>query len=688
LAEIIQFIPRAELDAIGNLRGFIDSCRNHLTVFGADLDWDANEWDVTSFLDVRGRSGRLAFVFSNLETAGRNSMFEPMAQPFRDFAKGYMRYQHAMKPTKSFNTRMAALRALEVALKELSADGIPRVEKTDPQALNNAVQLIKEKNPGSSYQVANQLKTVAELLTRYRFTTVAFTWKNPVKKPDDHNIRVGKVATERRKFKLPSMEALDALAYAFHTATERRDIIITSIAALMTCSPDRINELFRLSVDCEHEAEYKGKNRYGLRWFPSKGAKPMIKWIPTPMVETAKNAVRKLKENTEEARRIAKWYEDNPGKLYLPPELEYLRDKEYLSRSEVEKVYGFASVKDRTLACKVRRKPAQRSATQIGVTPNLYSFEDIERDIVSMLPPDFPMCDSEIGLKYSEALILVPKQLFHITRGTYQGMFEILTTDAFNNQLGGGTKHGKSSVFSRMGLVDKQEEPFHISSHQFRHWLNTLAQKKNLDQMTIALWSGRKDVRQNRDYDHRTSDEILVMLREGDTSELSGVPMEIAPNTPVSREEYMEMKYPTVHTTPFGFCVHDWSMVPCQKHRACLDCTEHKCMKGDKAKTERIRQCLQDAREQLARDEEALAEGVLQADRWMLLNRKRVERLTNLVQIFDDSTVPEGTLIELTNENEYSPIMLAMNERQLLHDGDARMLKGVRALHGAVSLTA
>ena len=214
MAEIIHFIPRAELDAIENLNGFIEGCRDQLTVLGADLDWNSNDWDVTEYLPRRGRNGRLAFAFTNFETAGQRGETVPMAQPFLDFAKAYMRYQHSMKTTKSFGGRLVALRALEKALTELSGDGIPRVERIDPHVLNYTVQLIKKRTPGSVYQVANQLKSIVELILRFRFTVVAFTWKNPVRKPEDLNITIGDKAEARRQAKLPAKDAIETLAKA------------------------------------------------------------------------------------------------------------------------------------------------------------------------------------------------------------------------------------------------------------------------------------------------------------------------------------------------------------------------------------------------------------------------------------------------------------------------------------------
>lgn len=682
MADIFQFVPRAELDASENLQGFIEGCRDYLTGFGENFDWDSNAWDVTEYVARGGRKGRLAFVFTDFDTAGSKGETNPMSQPFLDFAKAYMRHQHAMKPTKSFGGRLVALRALEKVLIDVSIDGIPRVEQTDPHVLNRAMNLIMQRTPGSAYQVTNQLKSIAELLVELRLTNVPFVWKNPIAKPDDHNIRVGVKADERRKAKLPSKQALDALATAYNMAVHPKDVITTSMAALMMCSPDRINELFRLPVNCEFETTYDGKEMYGIRWWASKGADPMIKWIISSMVDTAKAAIAKLRECTTEARKIALWYENNPGKLYLTTEHEFFRRKERLCISELIELFGFSTPASAFAWINGKNIKHEVTVREDGHgTMHTFAFADIEKAVVSMLPQGFPVYDATVGLKYSEALILTLKNQFHSNKVTFPNMIEALTTDAFNNQLGSGTQHGKSSVFSRMGLVDENNEPYKITSHQFRHWLNTLAQKKNIDQTTIAIWSGRKDENQNSAYDHRSPDDMLELLRQGDTSSLSGVTIEIAPNVPMTREQYMELKYPILHTTPYGFCAHNWSMIPCERHRACLDCTEHKCIKGDKKKTERIRQCLDDAEAQLVRDEAAVANGRLSIDRWLELNRKRAERLRNLVQIFDDPSVPENTIIELTNENEFSQIRLAVEERQLLGDADAKMLRKVRAIN-------
>ena len=333
---------------------------------------------------------------------------------------------------------------------------------------------------------------------------------------------------------------------------------------------------------------------------------------------------------------------------------------------------------------KVRFIKEERPSSGTGRPGNLYRFDDIERVVIKMLPDDFPVYDRETKLKYSDALCLVPRYFFHQDRSACPCMFETITTNLVNIQLGAGEQADKTSIFSRLGLYDEDGNLFRIRSHQFRHFLNTLAQRKHVDQMVIAMWSGRKDSKQNRAYDNRTPDEILELLRDGN---VAGEVAEIVPKMPLTREQYLELKYPTVHTTPYGFCVHHWTMLPCQRQRACLDCTEHVCIKGDAQKTDRIRQCLRDAEEHHERDLQAQEEGWLHADRWFEFNRKKVERLSNLMQIFEDSSVPEGTIIQMTNDNEYSPIEVALNDRQLLGDRDGALLGQVRALNAVKAVT-
>ena len=94
---------------------------------------------------------------------------------------------------------------------------------------------------------------ISHFLVENKLVAHAFIWKNPLKRSRDKN-RVGKKADEDRLNKLPSEAGLTALPHVYNLATEAPDIITTSIVAVLCGASDRINEVFRLPVDCEvHE---------------------------------------------------------------------------------------------------------------------------------------------------------------------------------------------------------------------------------------------------------------------------------------------------------------------------------------------------------------------------------------------------------------------------------------------------
>jgi hypothetical protein len=679
MGEIVLFVPKKELNAAFNVADFVKLCRVELTVFGSALDWEKNDWDVSDFVEIKGRKGRIAVIFSTYDAAGSKSLTATMAQPFLDFAKAYMRYQHSLRPTKSLNQRMSALRALEKVLKDRSLDGVPRIEKTDPEILNQASRLIQKTTPSSAYWVSGQLQILADFLVEHHLVISRFSWKNPVKKPDDTNIRVGAEFEERRSRKLPSAEAIDALIEAYRIAKAPKDVIVSSIAALLVCSPDRINEVFSLPVDCEHRTTYQGEEAYGIRWWPSKGADPTIKWVVKSLWEVAQESIERLKKHTEGARAMARWYETNPGKLYLPQGCEHLRSKEFVTANDLLGVFGFATKTSVTRWLQERDVPSyesQRQQYQVGRLPATYRFTDVEKAVVAMLPVGFPYYDKDRDLKYSESLILVPYNFMHEDKGTYRCMFDIVTTDTFNNQLGAGERHQKSSIFSRLGLRDAQGNPFKITTHQFRHWLNTLAQHAGLSQLHIAKWSGRKDIRQNASYDHLSGGELIARARELSGGKMFGPIADFVVRAPISREEFLKLSFPTAHVTEYGFCIHDWTTMPCQKYRDCLLCTDHVCVKGNLGSEALIRR-LVEAEELLERARKATEEGYFGADRWLEHHQKIVEVLRGHREILDDPAISADSVYQLSNIREYSPVTLAIEERMTHDDPDAAALRMV-----------
>ncbi|SNR39755.1 hypothetical protein SAMN06265370_1046 [Puniceibacterium sediminis] len=598
-----------------------------------------------------------------------------LAMPFLNFARSYMRYQHAMKPTKSFNNRLAALRALERALTLVHET--PSIVEVDPEVFNRAQALIKEKyNTSTAYRTAGQLQLVAEFLNTHSLVPVRFQWKHNLKRNNDRN-RVGKNFDENRLDKLPTSGAIDALAKAFQLATEQNDIIIASTGALLTAAPNRINEIFRLPTNCVVERiQPDGSVAYGLRWWPSKDADPYVKWIGTTMSDVAKEAIRKIRKETDDARSMAQWYESNPGSMWLPPEYEYLRTQTISAVQDFCHALGIKNHSTINQWMKNKGIPIQKISNS-----NHVRFVDVQKAVLTLLPKDFPVYDRETGMTFSEALMVAPYSLFHQDKATIPCMIEPISSDKIYNGLGNGTNHGKSSLFTRLRLHADDGSCIQIRTHQFRHWLNTIAQRGGLSQLDIAKWSGRRDIRQNRDYDHVSSDEMLMIVRgQLGTSNMLGPLAEIIGKVPVTQEDFLQMKFPTAHTTEFGFCIHDFAMLPCQRHRDCINCTEHVCIKGDAAKATRIRASLELVNDQIESAKVAMEDDSFGADRWLHHHERTAARLQSLIEIFEDPLVQDGSVIQLSNLEEYSPIANAIDDRKLSDDVDSRILSDFRAL--------
>lgn len=681
MAEIVLFTPRAELDAVANLSGFVDMCRSKLTVFGADLPFQNDVWDVTESIATKGKGGkRERITFSNAATVDEKAP-ETMREPFLSFAKAYVRYMHGMRPTKIIHNRVAALRAIEAALLENSS--VPDPVQIDSRILNRAAQIVSDRfSDGAGYRVGGQIEMLGTFLAQNRLTYVPVNWRNPIKRPSSA-VRVGKEFDERRAEKMPSSAALDALPRIFRLATEPAEMITVSVAAILLASPDRISEVLTLPEACEVREPRRGQeDAYGLRWWPAKGAEPMVKWLVPSMASVVQEALQKIRVATEEARRIAKWYEQNPGQIYLAPDAAHLRGRPWLSMAEVSEVLGLTGGGSANAWCKAK---AVKTEKKLGGKHLFARFSDVESAVVAMLPAGFPILDKVTGLKYGDALLVVRRNELGGQRGTYRCMIEAVAIGQINTGLGSRVVHGHDSIFNRFGFTEPDGSHIAVTSHQFRHYLNTLAQAGGLSQIDIAKWSGRRDIRQNEAYDHVTSSQMLEKIRNavgGD--QMFGPLAELPKKVLIRRDEFAKLVVPTAHTTDLGYCVHDYTASPCQLHMDCIHCQELVCVKGDAKKEALLRQRLDDATGLIERAQAATAEGYSGSDRWLDHHRATVDRLTQLCSIMDDPKVPDGAVIQLAAPNLRSDQVTEIGQFQPENE-QARLLSDVKTLLGEQS---
>jgi hypothetical protein len=231
------------------------------------------------------------------------------------------------------------------------------------------------------------------------------------------------------------------------------------------------------------------------------------------------------------------------------------------------------------------------------------------------------------------------------------------------------TNGGAQNLFDRLGL-STEDHPLFITTNQVRHFLNNLANHADVSQLDIAAWSGRVDIRQNRDYDHETAESILerrrrmerqladVRASRGESSQS----VHIKPADPVSRAE-ITVYSGHAHATEIGYCEHDFAAAPCPIFCDCLHCIEHFCIKG-RTDPVKVAHLLHFAQQSLTKAQDALAMEVYGANDWVTAQRETVERLEQLHAILTDPNIPDGAMIRQTKSGRYTLAEQAMYDHE------------------------
>ncbi|CAM2140424.1 Integrase [Pararobbsia alpina] len=642
-APVLHFTPRAELEPQANLEAFIALCRNS-DVLGAREQFDKNAWEVGY---VKGQNKVNRVVFSTLE-ASREDRSEPsLPHPFLDFAKATIVYLHDKRPVTSQAQRIAALRCLEAALREWNKASRPAA--VNVEVLNTAVELAKKQvSDAVAYRIAGQLQLIAEFMNSKGFISHRQTWVHGMKRPRELGSRISKEALDARQEKLPSAAVLRALGGIFQEAVQPADVAVSSYLAVMLCAPERINEVLRLARNCLVEGDGRFDGKLGLRWAGSKGAKDTTKWLPTQMVPVARQAISNLLKVTAPAKNIAAWYTDNSNTLYLHDGAAHLRGQEVLTAAEVALIlWGDEDATDQ--ANTWARMTAELPKVQLAGRKAGYRFEDVELAVLAMLPETFPFVPGAPELLCKDAVAIIRTNEMHAQKATYLCMITCVDYSSITNPL--GAREGRSSIFERFNYTEDDGSPIELRSHALRHYLNMLAQLGGLSNAEIAIFSGRKDVRQNRAYDHMSSDEAQAPISQALKAGFTAGLVPAATRDLITRSEFKRFGVVAAHTTEYGWCMHNFASEPCQMYRDCINCEEQECVKGDAHKEANLRLLKEETEFLLNEAREALNDEEYGADVWVVHQSRTLERVNALLSLMDDPSVERGARIRLNLEN-------------------------------------
>ena len=672
MTEVINFRPRSSYDANTNLKNFISYAKK-LKPLGIDQPFEANSWSARGVLLISNvhSDRRIHFgatvedVVSNKRVRQPRSNKEGLQEPFLSFAKALISYNYAISPSTSVGDHLMILKFLQQALKKLTGTVCPT--EITPAVLNYTCQQLVE-NYSSAYCRSIHLQKIYSTMTELGLVSAPTVWRSFVKCPRNDVRRSGVEFDHLRISKLPSPVALDALAHIFNNPKDKLDIAITSVCAILLCAPDRISEALASPVNCIAKAELsRGSNNQGLslRWFPAKGGLPMLKQVVASMADVAIRAVDKLNKLGEQARAVARWYEMNPTKIYLPFHLEHLRFKEFISKNEIGLILGDGKFHPKTIEKWIARNIPEHKSTKTHrarLNDPYFPFKAVEKAVLALLPFGFPVLNMRTGLRFSEALcICLHGELSN--DAPYICLIQQITESMVTLRFG-GRSYG-DSIFEKHGLTEENGDPLYIKSHMFRHYLNTLAKSGGMSDIEGDKWAGRKTASHSRTYDHHSDRDVLadIKLAIAKNKPMVGPLLNMDKRMLFNRNEFAKIRVISAHTTELGYCLHDFASLPCQIHGDHINCNEHVYIKGDAEKEKELRRLQFETHALLDKAKKALSEKEYGADAWVKHQRLVIEKTAQVLKIMDDPNIAMGSILQPSGIKPASRIMQAMEKR-------------------------
>lgn len=658
---IVKFIPKNDLSKIKNLDEFINFCKNDLTLWSDIPGW---EWDNIVW-PTHTKSRPIGFMnWENRNPTRTSNITNEMAmgKSIQDIAKAYIRYRHTISPHANVAREVIAFRVIDATLKMDNITG--EIAKFNEKHLNNCFELLAVYKARPIYasalvEVLRRLSDLSIVSAKARF------WNHPfVGAASYSGINGAKATSEKKTEKLPDQNALLSLADIFSKGYEPNrldeiDIMVTSIVALMLCTPMRVAEVLRLRINClKEDVDKNGQTQYYINYWSPKIGSYAKKAIPASMAPIALEAVNRLLKITNEARKLAKFYETNPSTFYRHDKCPDVGDHDRLNAHQVASCLGAKSVKSFANLFK-----NQRGKSGIkGLT-----LSKIWKEIIlpqhHKLNPYFPYQEDIRNLavtppKMSECLLCFFSSQFSQEKQTSPILLKSFVITQLTGRLGfieGGDKNSRRmvSIFTKHGYGG-----IRLKSHSLRHFLNHLAYHSGVQVELITEWSSRASVAQT-----------FVYVDDSHYLETKARAREIVPA--LNERKYLppvedgidNISNGPYQRTIYGLCLRSWPAGPCNKTFDCLNCSELLMCKGDKVALETVIEERKNLQITYNSAQTALESGERTATRWLKIARPNLDKLIQLEEILTSRDIPEGSPIRVAGCNDFSPEQAILQER-------------------------
>ncbi len=598
----------AESSATLNLNAFIATERKICESAFSEIEWDSNSWPISKIdPSYRAKPFDLVFNVNSQPIAGREvhqpQTKSPLPSPYCEFCKALVIY---FKRTLGVKAR--ALYAYLNEAKRLYNVMYFRGETSPIHLRNYHFQYLHtylaEIGYVQMYDATTNLSKISSTIDSFGLSIINTAYKTN-ERPTRQHYKV-KFEGEEPEGKEFSREAVEAYAIATNSPVNEGEEILLRTLDLLFAMGQRANEVTHIPLNCwvervekdtlgqaiKHPKTGEAIKTYGIRYYAEKMAKDRVHWLAEQDVQFARRAVQRLITLTEDARAVAKFQRENPGRIWnIPPYQE-------ISYRELFKHLSFAS-----------QDGLQKFLRRLGVSPSddrppLYRAGDIETGIINEKRLGAHIRSTVALADESGKPVLYKEQLLSLA---FDGAFRMkrkehllrvavvkLTVIDLNQALGADPK--RESLFDRRGMTEANGERIVMTTHMPRHWRNTLYEIAGMSEAQQALALGRADISQNPSYQHATIEEKNAPLhelihtqnpqrrltlfkkgiREGYVQgSLTKAYNLLNDRSPLEAEEFLNIHAMAAHLTPYGACAHDFSKTPCPKHLQCFDSCSH-----------------------------------------------------------------------------------------------------------------
>lgn len=684
--DIIDFKPKAALEAAQQLEAFIEWAKATLPKgipdrVHAGIQWDMNSWH---------SSGMKGVAFTALGSPRGVSAEKRlyMQHPFIDFAKAVLVYHRVYRRQKVISYWVSALKALEVALVELTGAG--DLTQVSAAVCNRACECVQAhwQKGNNAYIVSKTLESLIKLMAKNRLFAKPFRWTSPLKVASTGTLKQQKANREK---KLPSRESLLALGELFNNnLTSPLDIVVTSACALLLSQPARIGELADVERNCivfkEHE---DGTQRMFLRWYAEKGFGATLKPVVAGMEFVVESLIERILPFTDEPRAYAAWLEDHPDEFPPHDGLPAKGPDDPLTYTEACSVLKISAgkwrhrhkFKEGIITLLAKRKllgPAARSIVDeiqdgwdtssgrlifVRGKTGIQGCEFDDKAVITLrklntlmrekyLPKHFPYTtpyeDGKKRIKYRDALFTVRKGALvaEVSLGKWADFGVEIAAEpiriAAQLKSGGNTK----GIFERHGYPGVG-----VNTHAFRHELNTEMHRAGLSQLLIDSFSGRTSM--GSVYNHETVEErtqaVAAVHPKTKQSNADKRLEKVRTNAPLTLRDVTDLAESdqdrVVHKTYLGICIHNFASEPCPKMGACFRCGKLGCVKGDDEKLNNIKEEREYLRKRYSDAIAAEARGEFGATKWVTQVRKDLLKCDALIKVIESPELENGDIV-------------------------------------------